>query len=117
MCALDALSVAPMFGTRTGVDSRCHVTGRPIEIHMQDIRVISAQPASPWIGIRWQGISGCAAQSLCLEMVFLFDQATAEGWRRQDRENISIVDLPGAVAFGAAFFRPLLASGADGCGF
>jgi mercuric reductase len=108
MCALDALSIAPMFGTATRIESRCHVSERPIAIDMQDTRIVSAQPASPRVGIRWQATSGCAAQSLCLEMVFLYDAATAGAWQREDPEHISLFDLPDAVAFGAAFFRPLL---------
>lgn len=109
MCALDALSVAPMFGTETRIESRCRVTGEPIRIHMQDARVLSAQPDTPWVGIRWQSTSGCAAQSLCMEMVFLRDRDTAEGWRDADSANTSIFDLPQAIRFGAAFFRPLVA--------
>jgi mercuric reductase len=113
MCALDALSVAPMFNTATRVDSRCHVTGAPIEIHMQGTELLSALPADPYVGIRWQGTSGCAAQSLCLEMLFLRDRATALAWQQEDIANMSIFDLPAAVAFGAAFFTPLLQDLAD----
>jgi mercuric reductase len=109
MCALDALAIAPMFDTETRIDSRCHVSKRPVRIHMQGARVISAQPADPRVGIRWQGTSGCAAQSLCMEMVFLDKQATAGAWQQEDPDNISLFDLPDAVEFGAAFFRPLLA--------
>ncbi|MEZ5541950.1 MAG: alkylmercury lyase family protein [Pseudomonadota bacterium] len=108
MCALDALSVAPMFGVETRIDSRCHVSGQAIAIHMRGADVLTAQPPAPWLGIRWQATSGCAAQSLCLEMVFLRDGATAAAWRAEDPDHISIFDLPDAVAFGAAFFRPLL---------
>ena len=108
MCALDALSVAPMFNTATRVDSRCHVTGAPIEIHMQGTELLSALPADPFIGIHWQGTSGCAAQSICLEMLFLRDRETAMAWQQEDSANMSIFDLPAAVAFGAAFFTPLL---------
>lgn len=107
MCALDALSVAPMFNTATRVDSRCHVTDAPVEVHMQGVELLSALPADPFVGIRWQGTSGCAAQSLCLDMLFLRDRETAETWQRQDTVNMSIFDLPDAVAFGAAFFSPL----------
>ena len=108
MCALDALSVAPMFDAVTTVRSRCHVSGEPVEITMQGDRVTSSSPDRPWVGIRWQGTSGCAARSLCLEMVFLRDEATARAWQVQDSENISILDLPAAVRFGSAFFCPLL---------
>lgn len=108
MCALDALSVAPMFQVATTVKSRCHVTGDPVEVEMQGGNVLSASPAEPLVGIRWQGTSGCAAQSLCLDMVFLRDRETAGDWQAQDSGNISILDLPSAVAMGAAFFGPLL---------
>lgn len=108
MCALDAISVAPMFNTATRVDSQCHVTDAPIEIHMQGTELLSALPADPFVGIRWQGTSGCAAQSLCLDMLFLRDRETAETWQQQDSANMSIFDLPAAVAFGAAFFTPLV---------
>jgi len=108
MCALDALSVAPMFNAATRVDSHCHVTGAPIEIHMQGATLLSALPADPYVGIHWQGASGCAAQSLCLEKLFLRDRATALAWQHEDSANMSIFDLATAVAFGAAFFTPLL---------
>jgi mercuric reductase len=108
MCALDALSVAPMFDIATTVNSRCHVTDTPIGIRMQGREIGSAEPAQPRVGIRWQSTSGCAAESLCLDMVFLRDRDTAEDWRAQDPDNITILDLPSAVAMGAAFFCPLL---------
>jgi hypothetical protein len=108
MCALDAMSVAPMFDAVTTVCSRCHVSGEPVEVSMQGNRVTSSCPDRPWIGIRWQGTSGCAARSLCLDMVFLRDEATARAWQAQDSENISILELPSAVRLGAAFFCPLL---------
>ncbi len=108
MCALDALSVAPMFDAVTTVRSRCHVSGEPVEITMQGDRVTSSHPDRPWVGIRWQGTSGCAARSLCLEMVFLREEATGRAWQAQDSENISILDLPAAVRLGSAFFCPLL---------
>jgi len=98
MCALDALAIAPMFETATRIDSRCHVTGTPVEIHMQGTELLSAKP----------GTSGCAAQSLCMEMVFLGDAETAGRWQQQDSENTSVYELPDAVRFAAAYFRPLL---------
>ena len=108
MCALDALSVAPMFNTATRVDSRCHVTDTPIEIHMQGTDLLSALPADPYVGIRWKATSGCAARTLCMDMLFLRDRETAVAWQQEDSANMSIFDLPTAVAFGAAFFMPLL---------
>jgi hypothetical protein len=109
MCALDALAIAPMFETATRIESRCHVTGTPVEIRMQGEELLSAKPGDVRVGIHWQGTSGCAAQSLCLEMVFLGDAETAQQWQQQDSDNTSVYDLPDAVRFAAAYFRPLLA--------
>jgi len=108
MCALDALAVAPMFETATRIDSRCHVTDTPVEIHMQGTELLSAKPGDVMVGIHWQGTSGCAAQSLCLEMVFLADAETAQHWQQQDSDNTDLYELPDAVRFAAAYFRPLL---------
>ena len=108
MCALDALAIAPMFGAGTHIDSRCHVSGVPVSIHMQGCRVVYAEPPAPWIGIRWQGTSGCAAHSLCLEMVFLRDRDTAGQWQRRSPESISLFDLRRAIRLGMAFFCPLV---------
>ena len=108
MCALDALAIAPMFETATRIDSRCHVTDMPVEIHMQGETLLSAKPGEVHVGIHWQGTSGCAAQTLCMEMVFLADAETAQRWQQQDSDNISIYELPDAVTFAGAYFRPLL---------
>lgn len=112
MCALDALAIAPMFETATRIDSRCHVSDTPVEIHMQGAELLSAKPGNIRVGIHWQGTSGCAAQSLCMEMVFLRDAETAQHWQQQDSDNISLFELPDAVRFAAAYFRPLLADAA-----
>lgn len=109
MCALDALAIAPMFETATRIDSRCHITDAPVEIHMQGTKLLSAMPGDVTIGIHWQSTSGCAAQSLCMEMVFLADAETAQRWQQQDSENTDLYELPDAVRFAAAYFRPLLA--------
>ncbi len=108
MCALDALSVAPMFDTATQIQSCCQVQEKPVGIHMQGGALISASPGHPQVGIRWQSTSGCAARSLCLDMIFLYDAATAATWQAQEPDNRDVFALPEAVAFGAAFFRPLL---------
>jgi hypothetical protein len=110
MCALDAISIAPMCNASTRILSRCHVTKTPVEIQMNGNKVLQAIPADVHVGIRWQGTSGCAAKNLCMEMVYLKDKATAEAWQQEDIDNISIYSLDDAVEFGAAFFNPLLAA-------
>lgn len=109
MCALDALAVAPMFGTRVRVDSRCHVTGDAIALEMDSEHILRADP-SPQVhlGIAWQTPCGHAAHSLCREMVFLRDPAIAAAWQGDDDESHSIYPLGQAVAFASGFFRPLL---------
>ena len=110
MCALDALSIAPMCQASTRILSSCHVTGTPIDIQMNADKILVAIPADVHVGIRWQATSGCAAKNLCMEMVYLKDAATAKAWQQQDNDNISIYSLNEAVEFGAAFFKPLLAA-------
>jgi hypothetical protein len=109
MCALDAVSVAPMFHTTVHIDSRCYVTQTAIAISMQDAEIISAQPSSDVrVGVRWQMPSGVAAHSMCMEMVFLLNEQVADEWQNQNKETISVFDLPQAVEFGKRFFTPLL---------
>ena len=113
MCALDALSVAPMFVTEVEINSVCHVTQTPIHIRMRAGLIVYAQPSTDLIvGIRWQNPSAVAAHSLCMEMVFLKDRHTAEVWQNGDADNISLYTLPETVAFGEAFFLPLLENSA-----
>jgi len=109
MCALDALSVGPMFNAAVDINSRCHVTGTPITLHMQGSSLKKVSPAQDvHVGVRWQNPSACAAHSMCLEMVFLKDQPTALEWQAGDTVNTSLFNLENAVAFGAGFFTPLL---------
>lgn len=108
MCALDALSVAPMFGVALAIESRCRVTDAEIHIEQEGERIIAARPRTVRVGVRWQAPSGSAAHSLCMEMVFLQDEQAAERWHGGDLQNHSLFDLEQAVAFGARYFRPLL---------
>lgn len=109
MCALDALSVGPMFNAEVEISSRCHVTGTAITIHMQGGTLQGIKPSPDvHVGVRWQNPTACAAHSMCMEMVFLKDQPTALEWQAGDTESISLFNLEDAVAFGAEFFTPLL---------
>ena len=109
MCALDAVSVAPLFDTKVEIESHCYVTQEPIAIVMQGEEVRKVQP-SPGIrvGVRWQMPSGAAAHSMCLQMVFLINKHVAREWQHGDTANKSVFDLPQAVEFGRQFFAPLL---------
>ena len=108
MCAFDAISIAPVFGVSTKITSKCHVTNEPIEIEQDANGVISASPSIDiYIGIKWQSTGSCAAESLCMEMVFLKDKATAKQWKG-DNEHIDIYPLEAAIEFGIKYFKPLL---------
>jgi mercuric reductase len=110
MCAVDALSISPLFGRETWIESRCHVTGTTIRILQHGTQILEASP-SPEIrvGIRWQSLNNtCAAHTLCTEMVFLRDEETAHRWRNTDPASIELLTLPEAIELGVAFFLPLL---------
>ncbi|TDY01123.1 alkylmercury lyase family protein [Thiohalophilus thiocyanatoxydans] len=109
MCALDALSVAPMFDETVSISSVCHVNHTPVRIQMQGDTLCDARPDDAIVGIRWQMPSAVAAHSMCMEMVFLENRATAKQWQDSDTDNISLFTLSEAVAFGKGFFLPLMA--------
>ena len=110
MCALDAVSVAPLFDAAVLIESACHVSQTPISINIQGSEILQVSPSAEVIvGIRWQQPTTVAAHSMCTEMVFLKDRQTAEAWQDGDTENISLFSLTEAVAFGKSFFLPLLA--------
>ena len=108
MCALDALSVGPMYGVPVEIRSRCRETGTAILVRQDGERIVEVSPSAARVGVRWQTPSGSAAQSLCMEMVFLQDDEAAAKWCRGDLQNHSVYTLDQAVDFGARYFRPLL---------
>lgn len=109
MCALDALSVAPMYEVPVEICSTCRVSGEPVCIKQEGMRILEATPPSVRVGVRWQMPSGNhAAHSMCMEMVFLKDDATAAAWHGGDLDHHSVFTLEEATEFGARFFRPLL---------
>lgn len=108
MCALDALSVSCMFNTSTVIDSQCRVTGEPIHIE-QNGTSFSGGTLDAWFGINWGAAATdtvCAA-SLCMEMMFLANEAVARDWLAESPDTREIFDLPLAVEFAAGFFVPL----------
>jgi mercuric reductase len=109
MCAVDALVISPMFGHQTWIESRCDATGAPIRIFQHGVQILEASP-SPEIrvGIRWQATEGCAAHTLCAEMVYLKDEQVAEAWRKAHGPSVDLLTLPEAIELGIAFFLPLL---------
>jgi hypothetical protein len=109
MCALDAVSVAPMFDTVVKIESRCQLSEKAISITMKGAEILSVTPSTKVrIGVRWQMPCGAAAHSMCQEMIFLLEEQIARDWQNGDGSNITIFDLPHAVEFGSRFFKPLL---------
>jgi mercuric reductase len=110
MCAVDALAVAPVFDAEVRIDSVCHVTGEPIRIEQRRKEITKSRPAAGElrVGVRWQRVTTTAAHSLCRQMVFLKDAATAAKWQSRDPASIDVFTVAEAIDFGEAFFRPLL---------
>ena len=112
MCALDSLSVSPMFKTQTVIDSLCGATG--VAIHLeQDDTDFKAGNLDAWFGIDWGAAASdlVCAESLCMEMIFLANEMVAREWVAQSADTREVFDLKSAVEFAAAFFVPL----ADSC--
>lgn len=113
MCALDALAVSPMFGAKTHINSRCRVTGDPVSIKQSGHTIENADESTDiHFGIIWgaEDANTCAADSLCMEMIFLKDSAIARQWLAEDPGNREVFGLPEAVEFSSLFFVPLMQS-------
>ena len=108
MCALDAVAVAPMFGSEVNIDSSCRVSGETIRIQMRGLDILAAEPIDVVVGIAWQKPCGVAAHSMCTEMVFIKNSKIAELWQKKTAANTSLFLLPEAVLFAKGFFLPLL---------
>lgn len=109
MCAFDAVSVAPMFGTEVVIHSRCPMTGEPIKIEQHDRKIVKVLPSpAVMVGVWWRHPGPVAARTLCAGIVFLRDRAAAEAWRAADTANRDVVSLDDAIDAGVRFFKPLL---------
>jgi len=114
MCAMDALAPAAMFDCRSVVTSECAVTAQPVRVELEGERIINTgQVSDLHFGINWAAANACGScsESLCTEMLFLKDAATAEAWQEQDAENREIFTLAQAVQFAKGFFTPLMQQG------
>lgn len=111
MCALDALAVSPMFGMKTQIDSRCRVTGDPVDIRQSGETIENPEAAGELhFGIAWGAANARAscADSLCMQMMFLRDGDVARQWLAHDSGNREIFTLPEAVEFAGRLFVPLM---------
>ena len=72
MCALDALSVGPMFELPVVIRSRCRVSGESVCIKQDGIHILAATPPSVRVGVRWQMPSGDA--NLFFDQIIVIQQ-------------------------------------------
>jgi mercuric reductase len=108
MCAFDAIAIAPVFNQTTSIKSVCHVTNDMIEIKQAGTIInYECDSMDVHVGIRWQSPGGCAAESLCMEMVFLKNENTAQQWVATGHEK-SVFNLNDAIDFATRFFMPLI---------
>jgi mercuric reductase len=111
MCALDALAVGPMFGGDVKITSRCRVTGVPVTIQMSGDEIPNLDEVREiQFGIAWGAAEegACCSDSLCMEMIFLRDGATAQEWLAGSSGGKELFTLPEAVEFAGRFFVPLV---------
>jgi len=111
MCALDALAVSPMFAMKTQIDSRCRITGDPVNIRQSGKTIENPDEVGELhLGIAWGAADAdaCCADSLCREMMFLRDSKVARQWLADDSGNREIFTLPEAIEFAGRLFVPLM---------
>ena len=59
LCALDALAVSPMFDRDTTIKSKCHGSGKSVDIHQHHHRIIDADgDQDVFFGISWKAAAG-----------------------------------------------------------
>ncbi|MDH5395219.1 MAG: alkylmercury lyase family protein [Gammaproteobacteria bacterium] len=108
MCAFDAVAIAPVYGVSVEIRSHCYITKDEINIKQNADKIVSVKPGSDiFIGIKWQPAGTCAAENLCMEMIFLKNGHVAREWQAAS-PNKNIFPLAEAIAFSVHYFRPLI---------
>ncbi|MCP4996009.1 MAG: hypothetical protein GY934_19860 [Gammaproteobacteria bacterium] len=111
MCAMDSLSVAPMFDISLEINSVCRVTGDAVRIQQRGYEILNPDEVRDiYFGISWSAASSCCpcADGLCTEMIFLKGVSVTTQWLSEDSENRELFSLDEAIDFGARFFVPLM---------
>ncbi|OOZ39990.1 hypothetical protein BOW53_09450 [Solemya pervernicosa gill symbiont] len=110
MCAVDALAIGMMFKQPTMIRSRCRATDSIVIIN-QDGEQVDAMGQCPdlHVGIQWQATDGCAAKTICLDMIYLCSAKVAAEWQGDTVETRSVLTLAEAIKLSRDFFMPLLA--------
>lgn len=113
MCALDALAISPMFGMKTHITSQCRASNAVVEVKQSTMEIENLSEVDELhVGILWGAAdtdTSCA-NSLCMEMIFLNNNKTAQQWYAVDVENREVFTLEEAVEFARAFFVPVISS-------
>lgn len=111
MCAMDALSISPMFNTPLEIHSQCRISGAAIKIVQDGFKILNEDDLGETVfAINWNAASAntCCADSLCTEMIFIQGHTTAQKWLHEDLQNRQVYTLSEAIYFGAGFFVPLV---------
>ncbi len=84
MCAIDALGVGAMCRQDVVVHSQCHQCRSPVIVRVVEdgatLADVHPRSAVVWTGFRQS--RGCAANSLCTELVFFCSDAHLDEWRK-----------------------------------
>ena len=106
MCAVDALGAGAMCRENVTIHSNCRLCGKPIagQVEQQGMTLAKIEPARAVVWIGLEVSSGCAAESLCTEMLFFCGDAHLNQWR--SARGIDGYDLSPEEAFevGKALF-------------
>ena len=107
MCAMDALSVAPLFDSTVEIASECPVTGAAIHLRMKGEQLLDVAPGpAVQLGVWWRDPYTCAARNFCPGVMFLRDGDAARLWQNGRSVDHDFAPLPLAVEVAARFFRP-----------
>lgn len=108
MCAFDAVAIAPVYGVSVEIRSQCYITKDEISIKQNANEIVSMKPGNDiCIGIKWQSAGTCAAENLCMEMIFLKNKQVAQEWLEANSDK-NIFSLAEAIKFSVNYFRPLI---------
>ena len=83
------------------------MTGKPIQIRLNQEEILVTNLPNIHVGIRMQDPGSCAAESICREMVFLENVEVAEEWRKH-KEHAYIFSLAEAMQLSINYFTLLL---------
>lgn len=111
MCAVDALAISPMCQRDCMIRSRCAQTDAVILInHAGEHADVLGECADLHVGIHWRNTGGCAATTLCTEMVFLCSASAAADWQQAAANERSVLTLNHAIELAKTFFLPLVST-------